>query len=374
MVKPINLCEYETFAAKRLSKVAFDYIAGGAGDERTLNRNREAFSDYRLHPKVLVDVKKRDLSTQIFGQNISFPVIIAPTAFHCLAHPDGELATVKAAEKIGTTMVLSTMSTKSLEEVAIGEFADRSNNAVPNRSLWFQLYVHRDRGLTRTLVERAQEAGYQALCLTVDAPVLGLREREKRNQFGLPSGMQLANLTTLGKHMHPLTDGNYGLLSYFAEQIDPGLSWDDLSWLRSITDLPIVVKGILRADDALKAVSHGAHGIVVSNHGGRQLDGVVASIDALSEVAIAVEGRVEVLMDGGIRRGTDVLTALALGAKAVLLGRPIFWGLAWGGESGVYSMLKLLMEEFDTAMALSGCSKVIDIDASLVQRPGNRYP
>jgi 4-hydroxymandelate oxidase len=231
---------------------------------------------------------------------------------------------------------------------------------------WFQLYVHRDRGLTRALVERAYAAGFQALCLTVDTPLVGRRERDTRNQFTLPPEMELANLSTLSDLEIPDRTGESGLFAYFAEQIDPGLTWADLAWLESISPLPVVVKGILRGDDAIRAVEHGAKAMIVSNHGGRQLDGAIASIDALAEVVAAVGNKVDVLVDGGIRRGTDILKALALGAKAVLVGRPVLWGLAIGGEAGVQHAIELLRDELDLAMALSGCAMLHDIDTSLV--------
>jgi 4-hydroxymandelate oxidase len=233
---------------------------------------------------------------------------------------------------------------------------------------WFQLYVHRDRALTRALVERAHALGFQALCLTVDTPFVGRREKDIRNQFALPSGMELANLATLTDLEIPHRTGESGLFAYFAEQINPALTWADLEWLQSLSPLPVVVKGILRGDDAIRAVEHGARGVIVSNHGGRQLDGAIASIDALSEVVAAIGDKAEVLVDGGIRRGTDVLKALALGAKAVLLGRPVLWGLAVGGEAGVQHAIELLRDELDLAMALSGCAKLQDIDPSLVVR------
>lgn len=234
-----------------------------------------------------------------------------------------------------------------------------------NTPQWFQLYVHRDRSLTRALVERAYAAGFQALCLTVDAPVLGRRERDTQNQFVLPTGMELANLSTLIEFQ----PGESGLFAYFLEQLNPALTWQDLEWLRSLSPLPLVVKGVLRADDAKRAVEYGASGVIVSNHGGRQLDGAIASLDALSEIVEAVGAQIDVLVDGGIRRGTDVLKALALGAKAVLLGRPVLWGLAVAGEAGVQHILELLLNELDLAMALSGCAKLQDIDSSLVVAP-----
>ena len=365
--RPINLFEYEALSSQQLSSMALDYYASGAWDEITLRDNREAFERWKLRPKMLVDVSKRDLSTTILGSAIELPILIAPMAFHCLATPEGELATARAAAKLGTVMVLSTLSTKSIEEVAIA--SDQSKlaaNSTRKNPLWFQLYVHRDRSLTKSLVERAYAAGFQALCLTVDAPMLGQRERDRRNQFVLPPGMELANLKNLADLEISHKPGESGLFQYFAEQLDPAITWKDLEWLQSLSPLPLVVKGILRGDDAIRAVEHGAKAIIVSNHGGRQLDGAIASIDALSEIVAAVGIRAEVLVDGGIRRGTDILKALALGAKAVLLGRPILWGLAVAGSAGAQHILELLRDELDLAMALSGCSNLQDIDPSLV--------
>ena len=357
--RPINLFEYQSLASQQLPQMALDYYARGAWDEITLRDNCAAFERYKLRPRMLVDVSQRDLSTQIFGQSLQLPILIAPMAFQCLAHPEGEIATAKAAAKLGSVMVLSTMATKSIEEVA------SVSNQTPQ---WFQLYVHRDRGLTRALVERAYAAGFKALCLTVDAPVLGRREKDTHNQFVLPPGMELANLATLTNLEIPYKPGESGLFAYFLEQLNPGLTWADLEWLQSLSPLPLVVKGILRGDDAIRAVEHGAKGVIVSNHGGRQLDGAIASLDALSEVVAAVGEKAEVLVDGGIRRGTDILKALALGAKAILLGRPVLWGLAVGGEAGVQHAIELLRDELDLAMALSGCAKLQDIDSSLVVR------
>jgi 4-hydroxymandelate oxidase len=355
--KPINLFEYQTLAKQQLSQMVWDYYASGAWDEITLRDNRAAFERYKLYPRMLVDVSQRDLSTTLLGQSLPLPILIAPMAFQCLAHPEGEIATAKAAAELGSVMVLSTLATTSMEEVA------RVRNQTPQ---WFQLYVHRDRGLTRALVERAYAAGFQALCLTVDAPMLGKRERDTRNQFVLPSGMELANFSSLTDLEIPFKPGESGLFAYVLEQFNPALTWTDLEWLQSLSPLPLVVKGILRGDDALRAVEHGAKAVIVSNHGGRQLDGAIASIDALSKVVATVGDKADVLVDGGIRRGTDILKALALGAKAVLLGRPVLWGLAVGGETGVQHVLELLRDELHLSMALSGCAKLQDIDSSLV--------
>ncbi|WP_413173325.1 alpha-hydroxy acid oxidase [Anabaena azotica] len=355
-VSPINLFEYEQLAKAHLSQMAFDYYSSGAWDEITLQDNRTAFSRVKLRPKMLVDVSEINLTTKLLGEPLQLPLLIAPMAFQCLAHPAGEIVTASAAASAGVGMVLSTLSTKSLEEVA----------TVDNGWQWFQLYIHKDRGLTRALVERAYTAGYKALCLTVDAPVLGKRERDQRNEFTLPSGLHPANLRKISGLDIPQEKGESGLLTYFAQQINPALTWKDLEWLQSLSPLPLVLKGILRGDDAVRAVEYGAQGIVVSNHGGRQLDGAIASLDALPEIVAAVDGRAEVLLDGGIRRGTDILKALALGAKAVLIGRPVLWGLAVSGQAGVADIISLLKDELTTAMALSGCANLQDIDSTLV--------
>ncbi|MBD2250160.1 alpha-hydroxy acid oxidase [Nostoc parmelioides] len=357
---PINLFEYEHLAKTHLSQMAFDYYISGAGDEITLQENRTVFERIKLRPRMLVDVSQINLTTSVLGQPLQLPLLIAPMAFQCLAHAEGELATAMAAASAGMGMVLSTLSTKSLEEVA--EVGSKFSDSLQ----WFQLYIHKDRGLTRALVERAYAAGYKALCLTVDAPVLGQRERDRRNEFVLPPGLHLANLTTISGLDIPYAPGESGLLTYFAQQLNSALTWDDLEWLQSLSPLPLVLKGILRGDDAARALECGAKAIVVSNHGGRQLDGAIASLDALSEIVAAVNGKAEVLLDGGIRRGTDIIKALAIGAQAVLIGRPILWGLAVGGQAGVSHVISLLQKELNVAMALMGCSQLQDIDSSFL--------
>jgi 4-hydroxymandelate oxidase len=328
----------------------------------TLRDNLAAFTRVKLRPKMLVDVSKINLTTQVLGESLQLPLLIAPMAFQCLADPEGEIATALAAEIAGVGMVLSTLATKSLEEVA----------TVANGLQWFQLYIHKDQGLTQALVQRAYTAGYKAICLTVDAPMLGKRERDQRNEFTLPPGLHPANLTNISGLNIPQAPGESGLLTYFSQQINPAVTWKDLEWLQSLSPLPLVVKGILRADDAVRAVEYGAQAIVVSNHGGRQLDGAIASLDALPDIIAAVDGKAEVLLDGGIRRGTDILKALAYGAKAVLIGRPVLWGLAVAGKIGVSHIISLLQDELNLAMALSGCASLGDIDSSLVsQLPKN---
>jgi 4-hydroxymandelate oxidase len=346
----VNLDELEPLARKRLDPAAYDYYAGGSGDEATLGQNRSAWRDITLRHRALVDVSKRDLSTTVLGQRIPFPALIAPTAFHKLAHPDGECATARAAS--GTVMILSTLSTMPVEDVV----------RAARGPVWFQLYVLRDRGMTRELVARAASAGCKALVLTVDAPLLGRRERDVKRAFVLPPGITIANLA----QALPKTGNDSGLAVWFASQLDASLTWKDLEWLRSLTDLPIVVKGIVRGDDAARAVEHGASAVVVSNHGGRQLDGAPATARALPEVVAAAAERAEVFVDGGVRRGVDVVRALALGARAVLLGRPILWALAAGGEAGVTRALSLFAAEIDLAMALCGCPDVSTITRDLL--------
>ena len=348
---PVNLFDYEELAQQRLGPLAWDYYSSGAMDEVTLRDNREAFERIAIRYHVLAGTAERDLSTQILGQRHDLPLLIAPTAFARLAHEDGENGVARAAAAAGVTQVLSTLSTTSLEEVA---------QAAPDGTRWFQLYVFKDRGLTADLVRRAEAAGYQAIVMTVDAPLLGQRERDARNRFTLPEGLTAANLSSQLARI-PSDGTDSGLFQFFASVLDPGLTWDDLEWLASLTTLPVLVKGVVRGDDAERAIEHGAAGVIVSNHGGRQLDTSISSIDALSEVAEAVDGRGAVLMDGGVRRGTDIVKALALGANAVLIGRPVLWGLAVGGEEGVRHVLRILREELDLAMALCGASNLEEL-------------
>jgi 4-hydroxymandelate oxidase len=305
---------------------------------------------------VLVDVASRDTSTTVLGARLAMPVIVAPTAFHRLACPEGELATARAASRAGTVMTLSSLSNTRVEEVC----------AAASGPVWFQLYVYRDRGATEALVARAEAAGARALVVTVDAPVLGRRERDVRNRFHLPPGLSVVNMSAEGHGGVDEQLDDSGLAAYVATKLDPSLTWKDVVWLRSITRLPLLVKGLVRPDDALRAVDHGASGIVVSNHGGRQLDGSPATASVLGAIADAVQGRIEVLVDGGVRRGTDVLRALALGARAVLVGRPILWGLAVAGEEGAFGVLDTLREELDQALALAGCARVADVTRELV--------
>jgi 4-hydroxymandelate oxidase len=349
MVNLINLFDYEQAAQEKIQESFFGYYAGGAGDEITLRENRSVFDSIKLRPRVLTDVSRRCLDTTILGQPTTMPIIIAPTAMAKLAHPDGEVAIARAAEHAGIIQCLSTLSNSSVEEVAT---AGATN--------WFQLYVYKDRGITTHLVERAAAAGYQAIVLTVDLPVLGVRENIMRTGLQLPEGLSLKNFDKIQE-----TDAA-DIATYIQSQIDSSLTWDDLKWLVSSTTLPVLVKGILRGDDAKRAIDCGAVAVIVSNHGGRQLDTAVAGIDALPEVVDAVGTQTEVIVDGGIRRGTDVVKAIALGARAVLVGRPVLWGLAVDGQSGVESILAILKNELDTAMALCGCSSVDEIESDLI--------
>jgi len=360
---PLTVRDLHDLAVQRLSRMAYDYYASGSEGETTLAGNEAAWARVRLRPRCLVDVSARDLSTTVLGRRVAMPVLIAPTAFQRMAHPDGELATARAASALGTIMALSTLATSTLEDVAAAYDAERG--ALGGR--WFQLYVFRDRGITRELVERAEAAGYDALALTVDAPFLGRRLRDVRNGFALPPGLSVANLVRHGKGALSEALGDSGLAAYVAAMLDPSLTWRDLAWLRSITRLPVVVKGVVRADDARLAAAHGAAAVVVSNHGGRQLDGAIATADALPEVVDAGHDTLEVYVDGGLRRGTEVLKALALGARAVLVGRPVLWGLACDGAAGVASALGMLRAELDAAMALAGCASASGVTPDLVR-------
>lgn len=354
---PVNLFDVEQWALKKLPRDAADYLAGGAEDEVTLRANRAAFERLRLRPRVLVDVSALDPSTTVLDTRLPFPALVAPTGFQMLASRGGEVAMAEGCARTGTIMVVSTYATVPLETV-------QRATTTPK---WFQVYVHRDRGLTRELVERATAAGYRALVLTVDVPVLGRRERDIRNRFMLPPGLRVANFPSLDSVGLHDADWDSALSMFHTGVRAPALNWTDLDWLAGLSPLPILLKGILRGDDARRAVDHGMRGVIVSNHGGRQLDGAITGIEALPDVAGAVGGALELLVDGGIRRGTDILKALALGARAVLIGRPALYGLAWQGEQGVDTVLTLLREEFETAMALCGARTVAEVTEDLVK-------
>jgi isopentenyl diphosphate isomerase/L-lactate dehydrogenase-like FMN-dependent dehydrogenase len=332
-----NIRDYERLAERALEPGAFGYFAGGAGDERTLQANVEAYARWNLRPRVLSGVGTASTATAVLGTEISMPVLVAPVAFQRMAHRDGEIGTARAARDAGTVMVLSTLATSTPAEVAA---------ASPGGLRWFQLYCFRDRGVTMGLVEQAAEAGFGALVLTVDAPRLGRRERDLRTGFAID--VPVPSFVAAGGPAGGTPADMFSLM-------DATMGWRDLERLASDAELPVLVKGLVTSEDALLACEHGAAGIVVSNHGGRQLDGAPATLDALPEVVDAVAGRLPVLVDGGVRRGTDVVKAIALGAQAVLAGRAVIWGLAAGGESGARHVLELLREEIELALVLTGC-------------------
>jgi isopentenyl diphosphate isomerase/L-lactate dehydrogenase-like FMN-dependent dehydrogenase len=343
-MEPVNVFEYEALAQAQMDPAHWDYIQGGSDDEVTLRANREAFERIQLRPRVLVDVSASALNirTTVLGIPISMPVMVAPMAMHCLAHPEGECATAQAAGMAHTLMIASTTATRSLEEIT----------QAASGPLWFQLYVYPSLQIAERLVRRAESAGYRAIVLTVDLPTLGNREKDKRNNVTIPPP--------------PFREANFVDVDKTGQEW-VSLTWESLSWLRSITSLPILLKGILTAEDALLAIEHSMDGIIVSNHGGRQLDTALASIEALPGIVEAVAGRCEVYVDGGIRRGTDILKALALGARAVLVGRPVLWGLAAGGAEGAYRVLEILRKELELAMALSGRPTLNSVDRTLLK-------
>lgn len=341
---PITVADFEALARDRIEPGAWDYYAGGAGDEHTLRDNREVWNSLRLRPRVLVDVAERDLSTTAFGLSLPHPIILAPTAAHQLAHRDAEAATARGAAAAGALMTLSTISSLPVEDVA---------SAAPGAPRWFQLYAPEDRDDCRALVERAVAAGYSAIVVTVDLPVPGNRERDVRNRFEVILGAHLPSDEPTGES---------GLV------LLPAMNWEELAWLRSICPIPLIAKGILRADDALRAVDAGCDGIWVSNHGGRQLDTAITSAEALPEIVSAIGERALVVADGGVRRGIDVLKAMALGADLVAVGRPILWGLAVDGSDGVHRVLEILREELSRSMALAGCRSLDEITPDLLAR------
>ncbi|NXE91529.1 HAOX1 oxidase, partial [Menura novaehollandiae] len=369
--KPVCIADFEEHAKTFLPKSVYDYYRSGADDQETLADNVAAFSRWKLYPRVLRDVSVLELSTSVLGRKISMPVCVAATAMQRMAHAHGETATARACQAVGTGMMLSSWATSSIEEVA---------EAAPAGLRWLQLYVYKDREVTESLVRRAERAGYSGIFVTVDTPYLGRRVADVRNKFQLPPHLRLKNFSSSDLAFSSGKDfgENSGLAVYVAEAIDASVSWEDIKWLRGLTSLPIVLKGILRADDAKEAVKIGVNGILVSNHGARQLDGVPATvtvflvslfqIDVLPEIVEAVEGKVEVFLDGGVRKGTDVLKALALGAKAVFIGRPLLWGLVYQGEEGAKEVLQMLKEEFRLAMALTGCRRVEEIGRTLIRR------
>jgi len=355
----LSLEDLETQARHVIGEMAYAYYAGGADDERLLVENVNAWARWQLHPRVLTGVAAVDLRTTLLGTAVSSPVVIAPTALQGLAHREGEMATARGAASVGALMVLSSLATCSLEEVAA---------AAPGAARWMQVYILRDRSRTAELARRAAAHGYGALVLTVDAPVPGLRLRELRGGVHLPHDLALPNLA--GDSTQSAHAG--GFMAVVARDFEPALTPADIGWLAGLTDLPVVVKGVQRADDAVRCVEAGAAAVVVSNHGARQLADAPATADFLHEVVDAVAGRVEVYVDGGIRRAPDVVKALALGARAVLIGRPSLWAVAAGGSDGVASLLRWYASEMQRAMALCGAATVDQLDRSLVRRAPGR--
>jgi 4-hydroxymandelate oxidase len=355
---PVRLDDFEPAAREVLPKAIYDYFAGGSEDEAALRGNREAFQRYRFRFKVLASTLQPDTRCELLGDGFTMPVHLAPTATQRMAHPDGELAAARAASDAGVIYALSTLSTASIEEVAAASQGVR----------WFQLYMYRDRGITIDMIDRAAQAGYRAVTLTVDTPILGRRERDFRNAFTLPGGMRYENLTGALSKSGEADLGESALSRYFTDQLDHALQWTDLEWLVGRSKLPVLVKGVVRGDDARRSVAAGVRGIIVSNHGGRQLDYAIATLDALPDVVAAVPNEVPVLLDGGIRRGTDVLKALALGAQSVMIGRPYLWALAVDGYDGVRRMLQLMRDEITVSMSLLGVKRLSELSTDLLSR------
>lgn len=333
----VNLFDFEKLAVDKMTHMAYEYVASGAADEITLRWNRQAFDNLKLNPTVLTDVSQLDTQVSLFGQELPYPIMIAPTAYHKIMHPEGELATARGAGAAEAVYVVSSFTTTPLEEIA----------KVATRPLWFQIYVRDDRDLTKALIQQAESLGFRALCVTVDTPVAGIRNRQDKALFALPASVTTPHMPGGLSEKKPFT-------------------WEDIEWIRSFTKMPVLLKGILNPNDAEKAIDAGVSGIIVSNHGGRNLDTVPATIEALPRIAEKVNKRVPLLMDGGIRRGTDALKALALGANAVLVGKPICFGLACGGAEGVAKVMEILRNELELTMALTGRATIAEIDGSVI--------
>jgi 4-hydroxymandelate oxidase len=343
-----SLSEFEELAQTCMTPMALNYVAGGAADELTLKANCEEWKRIRLKARVLVDVSRVDISTTLMGQQMPIPILLASTAFHRLCHDEGERATIAGANRAGASLVLSTYATEAVETIA----------AAAAQPLWFQMYAQSNRELNRALLERAEQAGCKAICLTVDTPVLGARNRESRSQFQIPADFKLPNLAfdsaAISQRIH------------HQDPLSPTLTWKDVEWLRSIATVPLILKGIINPDDAVRAAEAGIAGIIVSNHGGRNLDTLPSTAEALPRIAEKVRGMLTILVDGGIRRGTDVLKAIALGADAVLIGRPYLYGLAAAGAEGVARVLEILKTELKLALALTGRTSIRELDGSVL--------
>lgn len=350
---PINVADFERVAAEKLDAGVAGYFFGGAGDELTLRENVSAWQGWRLRPRMLAGLSEWRTEAEVLGAEISMPILVAPVAYQGLVDPEGEAAMARAAAAVGTVMCLSTLATMQPRPVA---------EAAPGGRRWFQLYCFRDTGVTRAMIEEAVECGYESIVVTVDAPRGGNRERDRRTGFKIPEELGVPSVeAALGSDRAVTIEETFELM-------EPALTWTYLEELAAECRVPVLVKGVLTAEDAALAIEHGAAGVVVSNHGGRQLDRCLATADALSEVVAAVEGRGAVLVDGGIRRGVDIAIALALGADAVLVGRPALWGLAAGGEAGARRVLELLREELELTLALCGCASPAELTRAHVQR------
>jgi 4-hydroxymandelate oxidase len=357
--RAITLADYEPLARTALDESAWAYLAGGAADEITLRDNRAAWDGWRLLPRVLRPLAGGHTRQMLLGREWPHPIMLAPVAYQRLFHPDGEHASALAAAAQGAGITLSTQASVAIEDVARLALGEAGRGA-----LWFQLYVQHDRGFTRELVQRAEAAGYEALVVTVDAPTSGARDRERRAGFHLPPGVQAVNLAGLAPR--PIVDVSAGQSALFDGLLHGAPTWADIEWLVRLTRLPVLLKGVLHADDAGTALSAGAAGLIVSNHGGRTLDTAISTAFALPRIADVVAGRMPLLVDGGIRRGTDIVKALALGAQAVMVGRPCIWALAAEGALGVARAIRLLRDEFEIALALCGCSTLRDVDKALL--------
>ena len=351
---PVNLYDYEARARENLPDMAWHYLAGASGDEVSHGLNRKRLDSIRLEPRVLVDVSRIDTSLELFGRELAHPILLAPTGLHRLFHSEGELATARGAGEAEALLTVSSLATFPIEEVAKAGSGPK----------WLQLYIQKDRGWTKELVQRAESAGFEGFVLTVDNPVLGARDREQRYGFALPDDVQMVNMPSLGDSY--TADVHHDPSSIYNPYLDASIGWKDVEWLKGLMTKPLICKGILHRDDARLALQNGADALVCSNHGGRNLDGTPASIDALPGIVEAVDGRLPVLMDGGIRRGTDVVKALAFGAAAVMVGRPYVWGLAADGASGVRGVVDILRHEFETAMALCGTPQLSEIRETIL--------
>jgi 4-hydroxymandelate oxidase len=353
-----TLDDFENLARQYMSGAVYEYVAGGAGSDQTVNRNRAAFNRISILPRVLIDVSRIDTGLTLFGQRHEFPILLAPTGYHKLVHPEGELATVAGANESGATLVAAAFSTVGYAQM----------RAASQQDLWFQLYVQNDRSFTKELVDRVQAAGCAAFCVTVDVPVNGPRDRELRAGFRLPAGLERANLASLGPQIAGGSHRPHGRNIYSATHA-ADVTWADIEWLRGIIRVPLLLKGVMHPEDAETACQAGCDGVMLSNHGGRSLDGVISTIEALPRMVDRLQDRIPIILDSGIRRGVDVFKALALGAAAVMIGRPYLYGLAVGGSEGVARVVEILRTELEMTMALAGCRVLNEVKKERLDCP-----